>query len=49
VRVRCTGLRDVGTPGDDVVGVVPVGRSRPCPWSAMPPARVTCHCSAGCV
>ena len=28
VRVRGTGLRDVGAPGDDVVGVVPVGRFR---------------------
>ncbi|MNO86210.1 hypothetical protein D3C76_776040 [compost metagenome] len=28
VRVRGAGLRNVGTPGDDVVGVVPVGRLR---------------------
>ncbi|GBC55466.1 hypothetical protein PSNTI_09210 [Stutzerimonas stutzeri] len=28
VSVRRTGLRDVGAPGDDVVGVVPVGRFR---------------------
>ncbi|MCY1417721.1 hypothetical protein D9M71_332620 [compost metagenome] len=28
VRVRGTGLRDVGAPGDDVAGVVPVGRFR---------------------
>ena len=28
VRVRGTGLRNVGAPGDDVVGVVPVGRLR---------------------
>ncbi|MNZ59057.1 hypothetical protein D3C78_770820 [compost metagenome] len=28
MRIRGTGLRDVGTPGDDVVGVVPVGRFR---------------------
>ncbi|MND61804.1 hypothetical protein D3C80_530660 [compost metagenome] len=28
VCIRGTGLRDVGAPGDDVVGVVPVGRLR---------------------
>ena len=28
MRVRGTGLRDVGAPGDDVAGVIPVGRFR---------------------